>query len=72
MSKSGLRLIVGSESGGARSQLWRVWTGRSTSDVYVGARPVAGEVRATLHESGKWRFAFTATHQRRPDHASPG
>lgn len=57
----GLRVIVGDESGGPRSSLWRVWTWKS--DVYVGARPIAGEVRVSLHESGKWRYAFTEKHQ---------
>ena len=59
----GLRVIVGDEAGGPRSSLWRVWTGRHTSDVYLGARPIAGAVRVSLHESGKWRFAFTKEHQ---------
>lgn len=31
--------------------------------MYVGARPIAGEVRVSLHESGKWRYAFTEKHQ---------
>jgi hypothetical protein len=63
----GLRVIVGDEAGGPRSQLWRVWTGDRTSDVYVGARPIAGDIRVSLHESGRWRLAFTATHQKRPE-----
>jgi hypothetical protein len=29
----------------------------------VGARPIAGDVRVSLHESGKWRYAFTEKHQ---------
>jgi hypothetical protein len=62
----GLRVIVGTEPNGPRSQLWRVWTGARNSDVYIGARPVAGEVRVSLHESGKWRFAFTEKHQQGP------
>ena len=59
----GLRVIVGDDTSGLRSALWRVWTARRTSDVYLGARPIAGEVRVSLHESGKWRYAFTTKHQ---------
>lgn len=66
-SVRGLRVIVGDEAGGPRSQLWRVWTGARSSDVYVGARPIAGHIRVSLHESGKWRLAFTATHQQHPE-----
>jgi hypothetical protein len=62
----GLRVIAGVEEGGTRSQLWRIWTGARTSDVYVGARPIAGHTRASLHESGRWRYGFTAEHQRHP------
>jgi len=57
-------VIVGDESGGPRSSLWRVWTWKN--DVYVGARAIAGDVRVSLHESGKWRFAFTRKHQLGP------
>jgi hypothetical protein len=67
----GLRVIVGDEGGGPRSQLWRIWAGKGTSDVYVGARPIAGDVRVSLHESGKWRFAFTERHMRRPEPLIP-
>lgn len=63
----GLRVIVGDKGGGPRSQLWRIWTGHRTSDVYVGSRQIAGDIRVSLHESGKWRFAFTERHLRRPE-----
>lgn len=63
----GLRVIIGDGTDeGPRSALWRVFTGRKTSDVYIGARAIAGEVRVSLHERGPWRFAFTEKHQRRP------
>jgi hypothetical protein len=68
----GLRVIVGAkEGGGPRSALWRIFTGRRTSDVYVGARAIAGEVRVSLHERGPWRFAFTDKHQRGPNSFVP-
>jgi hypothetical protein len=62
----GLRVIVGDPSGGPRSILWRVWTGRRNSDVYISARPIAGELKVSLHESGIWRYAFTQRHQLGP------
>lgn len=68
---NGLRVIVGQEDNGPRSQLWRIWHGDNNSDVYVGARSVAGEVRVSLHESGKYRLAFTNKHQMRPDALIP-
>jgi hypothetical protein len=64
---AGLRVIVGDGTDqGPRSALWRVFTGRKTSDVYIGARPIAGEIRVSLHERGPWRFAYTEQHQRGP------
>jgi hypothetical protein len=68
---AGLRVIVGEEDECPRSQLWRIFTGRKTSDVYIGSRPIAGEVRVSLHERGPWRFAFTEKHQQRPNSLVP-
>jgi hypothetical protein len=45
--------------GGPRSAVWRLWTGKGTSDVYIAARTLGGVLKASLHESGVWRFAFT-------------
>jgi hypothetical protein len=60
-------VLVGDEEGrGPRSTLWRIFTGRRTSDVYIGARPIAGDVRVSLHEHGPWRFAFTKQHAEGP------
>ena len=42
-----------------RSCVWRIWTGKGTSDVYISARVLGGVVKVSLHESGDWRFALT-------------
>jgi hypothetical protein len=53
-----LRFGVGSPDG-PRSAVWRLWTGKGTSDVYVAARAQGGHLKVSLHESDEWRFAFT-------------
>lgn len=44
---------------GARSSVWRIWANKTTSDVYVAARTVAGEQKFSFHQSGDWRYAWT-------------
>lgn len=53
-----IRVAVGEV--GRRSEIWRIWANRSTADVYIAARSVANVQRFSLHQSGRWRFAFTA------------
>jgi hypothetical protein len=43
---------------GRSSASWTVFANGSTSDVYIAARPIAGKVKVSLHESGSWRHAF--------------
>lgn len=45
---------------GLRSSVWRVWAGRKSSDVYIAAREAAGVQKFSLHESGRWRYAYTS------------
>jgi hypothetical protein len=45
---------------GDRSLTWTVVGARNTDDVYVGARGLMGAAKLSLHQSGVWRFAFTA------------
>lgn len=45
---------------GLRSSVWRVWAGKNSSDVYIAAREAAGVQKFSLHESGRWRYAYTA------------
>ncbi|KQV11418.1 MULTISPECIES: hypothetical protein [unclassified Kitasatospora] len=41
-----------------RSSSWTVFANSGTSDVYIAARPIAGQIKVSLHESGQWRHAF--------------
>ena len=52
-----IRFAVGTHT--RRSSIWRVWTNRNTSDVYVGVRNVTGVQKYSFHESGRWHFAYS-------------
>lgn len=45
---------------GRRSMTWTVWTSRHTLDAYLTARPFAGTLKVSLHQSGSWQIGFTA------------
>lgn len=47
---------VGSD--GRSSASWTVFANNTVSDVYIAARPIAGKIKVSLHESGSWRHAF--------------
>jgi hypothetical protein len=51
-----IRFAVGSHT--QRSSIWRVWSDKNHSDVYVGVRNFAGLQKFSLHESGRWHHAF--------------
>ena len=55
------RFAVGSAEG-PRSTVWRLWTRKGTSDVYIAARTLGGSLKVSLHESGVWRYAFSEEH----------
>jgi hypothetical protein len=42
-----------------RSLVWRIWTGKGTSDLYISGRLQGGDWKVSLHESGDWRFALS-------------
>ena len=65
-----VRFAVG-DPAGARSAVWRMWTSRTKSDVYVSARALTSVFKVSLHESGDWRHAFTDT-TRGMAHVPPG
>ena len=64
-----VRFAVG-DPAGARSAVWRLWTSRTKSDVYVSARALTSILKISLHESGDWQHAFTDT--RGMAHVPPG
>lgn len=51
-----VRFAVGTHT--RRSSIWRVWSDKKRSDVYVGLRTFAGYQKYSLHESGSWHHAF--------------
>jgi hypothetical protein len=53
-----VRFAVGAADG-PRSTVWRIWTDKGNSDVYIAARVLGGVVKVSLHQSGVWRIAFT-------------
>jgi hypothetical protein len=54
-----VRFAVGRPDG-PRGSVWRLWTRKS--DVYISAWSLSSIQKISLHESGKWRHAFTAEH----------
>jgi hypothetical protein len=67
-----VRFAVGNPDG-PQSPAWRLWTSRNTSDVFLAARTIAGQAKATFHESGRWRHAFTGEYASGPNpYVQPG
>jgi hypothetical protein len=54
--KDTLRFAVGSPVE-YRSAVWRLWAQRN--DVYLAARVMHGLIKFSLHQSGKWRVAWS-------------
>ncbi|MCX6432914.1 MAG: hypothetical protein NTX29_09020, partial [Actinobacteria bacterium] len=51
-----VRVAVGQP--GHRSSVWRIWSNRASSDVYIAARTIAAHQKFSLHESGDWRYQW--------------
>jgi hypothetical protein len=66
MPQQTIRFGVG-EPDGPRSATWRLWVPARSSDVYAARRSLAGQVKASLHASGRWRVAFTTELVERAD-----
>ena len=64
-----VRFAVGDPQG-ARSAIWRLWTSRNKSDVYLSAWALTSVLKVSLHQSGAWQHAFTSTRGTR--HVAPG
>lgn len=54
---SGFRFAVGSAQG-LKSTVYRIWTAKNHSDVYITALPTSGTLKVSLHESGEWQHSF--------------
>jgi len=46
---------------GHRASTWKLWApiGVNKSNVYLVCRALGGKLKASLHESGRWRIAYT-------------
>jgi hypothetical protein len=60
-----IRFAAG-KSEGPHGSVWRLWA-TEKGDVYAAARAVAGKFKASLHVSGKWRFAVTKANVEGPE-----
>lgn len=59
-----LQIVEGPNAGlGAGS--WRVWT--SGNDIYVASLTLISTIKASLHQSGRWRVAYTHEHMTGPN-----
>jgi hypothetical protein len=55
-----------------RATTWKCWAivGAGKNDIYLANRHLAGALKASLHESGKWHIAFERDYLAK--HAAPG
>jgi hypothetical protein len=49
---------------GDHSMVWKVWGARKTADLYVAARSMGGEMKASIHASGKRHVGLTSEYVR--------
>lgn len=61
-----VRFAVGNPDG-LQSPVWRLWTSRNTSDVFLAPRNIAGQAKVSFHKSDRWRLAFTEEYASRPN-----
>jgi len=55
-----IRFGVGDVGLRHRASTWRCWSqGKSKKDVYVACREIGYAIKGSLHESGRWHFAYT-------------
>ncbi len=47
------------DDNGLRAATWRLWSERSTSDVYLTCRELKNTFKASLHQSGSWHVAYS-------------
>ncbi len=65
-----IRFAVGKPHG-ARSATWRVWKHRTSDDVYVAARRIAGQFKVSLHKDGTWLWGFSREQVEGPGSVKP-
>lgn len=59
MAQKSIRFGVGN-SGELHGATWKLWTETSggNSEIYLACRALGGELKVSLHQSGKWHVAF--------------
>ncbi len=73
MAQRALRFGIRDDTG-RRAATWKLWTEPSggRSDIYLASRSLGGSLKASLHQSGKWHYAYSpATFERRVRNALP-
>jgi len=63
MPELAFRFAVRTEDG-CRSGIWKVWSPRKTSDVYIASREMKGDFKISLHERGDCQAGFTQEYER--------
>jgi len=57
MAEQAIRFSVCSDDG-FRAASWKCWTPSGKEDVYLTCRELGGALKASLHGSGSWHFAY--------------
>ena len=57
MAEQAIRFSVCSDNG-FRASTWKCWTPSGKEDVYLTCRELGGMLKVSLHESGRWHFAY--------------
>ncbi|MEJ8847676.1 hypothetical protein [Variovorax rhizosphaerae] len=58
MTENALRFGVGDPVAGRRAATWKVWATQNSPDVYLVCRRIGSAFKLSLHETGRWHFAF--------------
>lgn len=60
MPEKSIRFGVADTSKGLRGSTWKCWTQycKGKKDVYIACRETKGQIKLSLHQSGRWHFAF--------------
>jgi hypothetical protein len=53
-----VRFYAALDDGRRSPSTWRVWMPTNSSDVYIASRHLAGIMKTSLHESGRWQTSF--------------
>jgi len=63
MPEVGFRFAVRADDG-RRSGIWKVWSPRNASDVYISCREMKGDFKVSLHKSGDFEAGFSHEYEK--------